>query len=526
VSGINFLLGLVVVVAVPLGLRRIGSLGDPGSDRAVRRAAGVAVPCAVALGASLALEPGAVAGLLSLPWLAMAGLGAAGAAIAFVRDPSRVRPSIRFGWEVALGFLAFGGVNATANRFGLQPLGFAPTIVLLTAVHFHAAGFVLLAAGLLAYARRPGTALAAAIVLLVIGTVITAAGYVAVAEAIFLGAFMVAFGGLGIAVATIRVRRTLRSRGSQRLALVAGLGLLVSMPLAIAYAVGNALATPWLGLDVMIRTHGVLNVLAVALPISLAWALDARGGRPAGGPVDAIDVLWFNRSTFLSAPVIGILVSVAALLATILPTSLRVAMAFAGLVAIWWSIAAVLATWRVFGSDASRRWAWIRSSAGMGDRLNLTTGFDDTTSTLRGDPVRSVSIDIYDPSLPHESALRRARAAFPPPAPSVRLADAATNIGAGSYAAVLLLMSAHETHGEARRNLLVIARAALAPGGSVVLVEHLRDRANILAFGPGAWHFARRGDWLSVASNAGLELVHEQRLDPWVRGFVFAEART
>jgi len=91
---------------------------------------------------------------------------------------------------------------------------------------------------------------------------------------------------------------------------------------------------------------------------------------------------------------------------------------------------------------------------------------------------------------------------------------------------VLLLMSAHETHGEARRNLLVIARAALAPGGSVVLVEHLRDRANILAFGPGAWHFARRGDWLSVASNAGLELVHEQRLDPWVRGFVFAEART
>jgi hypothetical protein len=54
-----------------------------------------------------------------------------------------------------------------------------------------------------------------------------------------------------------------------------------------------------------------------------------------------------------------------------------------------------------------------------------------------------------------------------------------------------------------------------------VIVEHLRDAATILAFGPGAWHFARRQDWFDAGTSAGLELVDERRLSPWVRGFVF-----
>jgi len=44
-------------------------------------------------------------------------------------------------------FLFTGAFWATADRFAWQPLGFDPLIVLLTAVHFHYAGFALTWAG-------------------------------------------------------------------------------------------------------------------------------------------------------------------------------------------------------------------------------------------------------------------------------------------------------------------------------------------------------------------------------------------
>jgi hypothetical protein len=235
------------------------------------------------------------------------------------------------------------------------------------------------------------------------------------------------------------------------------------------------------------------------------------------------DVISFNRAAFVGGPAIGLGAILAAGTIDAVPAPVRIAIGLAGAAAIAMTGSALFATWRVFGRDAPARWAWIAHVAAGSNRwLNLTTGFDDSTERLRTTvPGAGTALDVFDPDRSHDPALRTARAAFPPRGVAVPVGALSTAVELGPVDVVFLLMSAHETHGAERIGLLSAARQALAPGGRVVLVEHLRDRANILAFGPGAWHFSRRDDWLRSAAAANLELVDKVRLSPLVAGLVF-----
>lgn len=105
---------------------------------------------------------------------------------------------------------------------------------------------------------------------------ITAAGFVGAPGAAVTGAVVVAIGGLLIGFATIRVAPTLGRRAANLLATLAGAALFVSMPLAIVWAVGTQLGSSPIDLDLMIRTHGAINALVVAVPVAVAWTLDGR----------------------------------------------------------------------------------------------------------------------------------------------------------------------------------------------------------------------------------------------------------
>ncbi len=275
-AGIVIMFVLVVVVAVPLGLREVVGLGDRAADRGfaiVRRAV---LPTALLLAISFALTPGIMAATLALPWLMTAGASAILALLAAGRDAQRTRLGIRHAIWAALTFLAVGAGNAVADRLGVQPFGFSPTIVLLTAVHFTVAGFVLVIAGTMAFDRTRSSVTGAAVGAVIAGMPVTALGFFGVPTAALLGALLVSLGGIGIALGTIRSANTFQHPTARVAGWLAGLSLLVSMPLAMAYAFGAFVGTPWLDLPTMARTHGVINVLGFALPAMIAWTLAGR----------------------------------------------------------------------------------------------------------------------------------------------------------------------------------------------------------------------------------------------------------
>jgi hypothetical protein len=256
---------------VPFGLRLLAA--TPGAEPP-RFAARAALPAALLLTLSFMATPGPLAAVLSLPWLVVTGIVALMAGLRLLRDPARFHPGVRHATDAAVTFLAVGAVFATTDRLGARPLDFPSEVILLTAVHFHFAGFVLPLAGALAYGRRPTRWLEIALGLLVVGIPITALGFIGVPFASWVGAMLTAAGGLGIGLATLAVARDLRPRRARILAVIAGASLLVSMPMAAIYASGVLFGATWLDLPTMARIHGGLNALGFALPVILAWTIE------------------------------------------------------------------------------------------------------------------------------------------------------------------------------------------------------------------------------------------------------------
>ena len=276
---IELLLGIALAAAVPLGVTEVrralglGATVRPGAFVTGRPAIATVTAAAIV---SLTLPRGPVAGVLVIPWLAFTILLASTSlirVISVVRAANRRPDPTTLGVLASVGFLVVGASWLEIDRVGLRPFGFATTIVLLTAVHFHVAGFLLTLAGSLAAGRRPESSVSVAVLALVLGTPLTALGFFGYPAASWIGALLVAGGGIGIGLATISLGRTPDRRGEARPALViGGATLLITMPLAIAYATGSTFGIAVLDIPAMAAVHGGLNVVGFAIPTMIGWS--------------------------------------------------------------------------------------------------------------------------------------------------------------------------------------------------------------------------------------------------------------
>lgn len=252
---------LAPLVIVPLLLALL-----PDRRWVARTAGWPALVAALPLLAAFALPSGPLAAVFVLPWLALALSGALAAVLhGLARLPSILRPNdwADLGVDVALAFWAAGAVFTIIDRLGLET-GFSAAIVLLTATHFHFAGFGLLGLASLLVGSRPW--LRASVAGPVVGIPLTALGFVLVSDAInAVGAVVVGLSGIAIGIGLL----TVTGSGTSRLAArAAGAALLVGMPMGIAWSLAILGGGTFLDLDTMIRTHGVLNATAVLLGVA------------------------------------------------------------------------------------------------------------------------------------------------------------------------------------------------------------------------------------------------------------------
>jgi SAM-dependent methyltransferase len=212
------------------------------------------------------------------------------------------------------------------------------------------------------------------------------------------------------------------------------------------------------------------------------------------------------------------------------PLVVRLLLGSGAACAAFWELGSLAASYWVYDRSPLYRWEWLRDLFPTAPTrwANIHAGLDETTLPLRAlfPGTTSTILDIYDPGKMTEPAIRRARRVTPAVVPPTPAAVTALPFGDGELDAVFLLFVAHEIRApDLRLRFFRELHRALAPGGKVLIVEHLRDLPNFLAFGPGFFHFYPSREWQRLARAVEFAMAQEFRFTPFVGVFLLAKKR-
>lgn len=280
---IDLLFLLAPLVVIPLGLHLTDQIEASAQASLPERLARlVHAPGAWLAVISFFFAPGIIAAGLAVAWIVFCGLLALGGLLRLFRGAlarlDNLCPALAFLYSL------IGAAWFVASRLGLSPMGFQEPIVLLTAVHFHYAGY---AAPLLA--RSAGRALVAqqknamAVTLLPIvmagvlfGPCALAIGFVVGLRVKLVTALVLALSEVGLAISFAFALNRAARLSAQLLLTIAAASVAFSMALAAVWAVGEYPLQRFVNLDQMERLHGTANAFGFTLCGLLGWILVSK----------------------------------------------------------------------------------------------------------------------------------------------------------------------------------------------------------------------------------------------------------
>ena len=238
-------------------------------------------------------------------------------------------------------------------------------------------------------------------------------------------------------------------------------------------------------------------------------------------------ILIYNWPFYVAACLIDIL-AIVVMSQVVLPQLMLIGVYGITGLATFWGLSSLLVSYYIYDRSPLYEWRWlpVLLSRAPQSWANIHAGLDQTSDPLlRMFPgTERRVLDIYTPSEMSEPAIERARRSAT--IPLVEPANPfALPLEDQSCDTIFLIFAAHELRRHnARVRFFCELRRALERGGSILLVEHLRDWKNFLAYGPGALHFFSRREWMTVGSHSGLHVAREVSVTPFVRCFVFTES--
>lgn len=185
------------------------------------------------------------------------------------------------------------------------------------------------------------------------------------------------------------------------------------------------------------------------------------------------------------------------------------------------TLSSLLASYYVYDCSPLYRFDWLRAYQGRPIKriANIHAGFDETSALIQKHfPDSELQVfDFYNPKKHTEISIERARRCYAP-FPNTQTIDThSLPVPDKTIDLFLLILAAHEIRDDEERiSFFQELKRGLAPMGQIIVIEHLRDLSNFLAYSIGFFHFHSKSKWLKTFSEAGLTIAETKNITPFI----------
>jgi len=154
--------------------------------------------------------------------------------------------------------------------------------------------------------------------------------------------------------------------------------------------------------------------------------------------------------------------------------------------------------------------------------LNINAGFDETSFIIKNNfPKSELKVfDFYDSKKHTEPAIVRARKVSLTYPNTKQISPESIPLKDNSVDLIFLLSAAHEIRSQNEKiQFLKECNRVCKANATIIMVEHLRDFPNFLAFTIGFTHFFSKKTWKDAFEKAGFTIFQEQKFTPFISIF-------
>lgn len=242
-----------------------------------------------------------------------------------------------------------------------------------------------------------------------------------------------------------------------------------------------------------------------------------------------LNVVSFNRGHYVCALFLAIVLAVLAISSS---GKVQIASVIGFAVLLLPVTSSLAVSHYVYDCSGLFDFSWLEEEnfpQGCSRIINMNAGFDETSHLLEAQfPKSQIDVyDFFDPEAHTEASILRARKAYPPHPRSLRMKTDRVPLNNRCVDVVFAVFSLHEIRNNSERQVFFTELArVLKPGGSIVLIEHIRDFPNFMAYTVGCFHFLSKQTWLASIKGTGLQASKTRKLNPFVTALILTHDST
>ncbi len=186
---------------------------------------------------------------------------------------------------------------------------------------------------------------------------------------------------------------------------------------------------------------------------------------------------------------------------------------------IFYLLSSILTSYYIYDLSNLYDFQFISENKNQLVLANINAGFDETSEILQSKfpNSRIEKLDFYDAEKHTEISIKRARKIYPNSRNTIQISTYSLHFQSEHFHKIFLIFAAHEIRNSEERVLFFKElKRILKDDGEIIVIEHLRNTPNFLAYSIGFFHFHSEETWIQTFKNSNLILRSQQKINPFI----------